>query len=295
MERLLSDHRQAHASPHCDDPCAYGGADCPPLIDEDKCQPVDCKVSDWTARSGCNPLTKTRTRSRSLITPASYGGAACPSLVETQVCTPTDCIVSSWSPFASCDNSGTGKASGKERRFRTVLQQPDGGAACPPLMEERPAPKVDCVVSDWSDWGVCDPVLFVRVHNRSVISEAKNGGKCCPALQGSQPCCPKRVDCKVGEWSDYPPCDAASNTQTRTRDVTQAAGPGGRTCPDLQQTRSCKPSVDCQVGDWSDWEAAPRASCGALERARLSLRGRVKAPSVRHSRTHRAALRWTAP
>lgn len=47
------------------------------------------------------------------------------------------------------------------------------------------------------------------------------------------------VDCEVSAWSEWSVCDANTLTQTRNRTVVTDAENGGRTCPELTETRDC--------------------------------------------------------
>ncbi len=105
---------------------------------------------------------------------------------------PVDCVVSAWSSFSSCSAACGG---GTQTRTRTVITPAaNGGAACPVLEESQacngfPCP-VDCVVSDWSEWGTCSATCGggTQTRTRTVITPAAYGGAPCPAMSDYQSC-----------------------------------------------------------------------------------------------------------
>ena len=121
--------------------------------------------------------------------------------------------------------------------------------------------KVDCVVSEWSEWSECTKVCNggTQTRTRTVITPASNGGTC-PELSETRACneqpCP--VDCVVSDWSEWSTCTKAcgGGIQTRTRTVITPAMYGGRPCPTLSDTMVCNAQpcpVDCVVSAWSAW------------------------------------------
>jgi len=50
------------------------------------------------------------------------------------------------------------------------------------------------------------------------------------------------IDCQVSDWSDWSKCDVACGigTSTRTREVLRPESNGGRQCPSLEESRSCR-------------------------------------------------------
>lgn len=105
---------------------------------------------------------------------------------------PVDCVVSAWSAFSACSAACGG---GTQTRTRTVVTPAaNGGAACPVLEEmqscnEQPCP-VDCVVSDWSEWGTCSATCGggTQTRTRTVVTPAAFGGAPCPAMSEYQSC-----------------------------------------------------------------------------------------------------------
>ena len=50
------------------------------------------------------------------------------------------------------------------------------------------------------------------------------------------------IDCQVSDWSDWSKCDVACGigTSSRTREVLRPESNGGRQCPSLEESRSCR-------------------------------------------------------
>ena len=61
--------------------------------------------------------------------------------------------------------------------------------------------KRDCEVSEWSDWGPCEPACGVGVskRTRTVIFEPLNGGKECPPLTEKKGCLNKICGREAGK------------------------------------------------------------------------------------------------
>jgi hypothetical protein len=95
-----------------------------------------------------------------------------------------DCVLSEWSEWSAC-------SSGTQTRTRTVITAPEnGGNACGVLSESRacvtPPTPIDCVVSEWSEWGLC--VNGSQERTRTVITSPANGGLSCPVLSEVRTC-----------------------------------------------------------------------------------------------------------
>jgi len=145
-------------------PSANGGTPCPPLTQEQTCNPqacpppVDCAVSDWYAWSDCSKPCGggTQSQTRTVTKPSANGGAVCPTLTQEQTCNPqacpppVDCAVSDWSDWSSCSKPcGEG---GKRSKMRTVTKpRANGGTACPPLEEIADCDTTDCTPSPSAD------------------------------------------------------------------------------------------------------------------------------------------------
>merc|ERR1719460_1498607 len=145
-----------------------------------------------------------------------------------------DCVVSEWMP-GECSAECAG---GEMQMTRTIVVQPNGGAACPPLVEMsscnlQPCP-IDCVMGDWSEYSACSKDCGGGVMQRSrvAITEAEHGGEMCGEAVDPVQCNVDACDkpCELGFWSDWGECSNAG-IQTRFRDVVVEAGPTGY-CPE---------------------------------------------------------------
>jgi len=158
----------------------------------------------------------------------------------------TNCVVSDYSWTSCSKDCGPGTSTGT----RTIITEPqNGGKACPALSktkpcQDKPCP-IDCVVSDYSDWGSCskDCGPGTKTSTRTVTTAAKYGGKACPVLSKTASCQDKpcATDCEVSAFSGWSECskDCGPGTQTSTRTVTSAPQNGGKACPSLSQSQSC--------------------------------------------------------
>jgi hypothetical protein len=247
---------------------AKGGAACPALQESlpcntHACKPTDCEVTGWSEFTACTKQcgTGTKMRSRSITVPAGKDGEPCPSLKEKQFCNTVpcveDCSVGDWDDWAPCDTT-----TGKQKRTRPVLIQPqNGGALCPPLDEERDC-DVDCVVSTWTPWSECNAGDAMKERTRTVVTSAKNGGQACPLLQDFDDC---GSGCPTSEWTAFSPC-STEGKRTRSRTLT-GAQPAGVVCV-LEQTVDCV--VNCEVGGWMPWSGCSLAD-GEKKRERSVL------------------------
>jgi len=148
-----------------------------------------------------------------------------------------DCVVSEWMP-GECSALCAG---GEQTITRTIVVQPNGGAACPPLIEKgacnlHPCP-IDCVMGDWSEYSACSKDCGGGVMQRSriAITEAEHGGEECGEAIDPVQCNVEACDipCELGMWSDWGACSKGCDTgyKTRFRDVVKEAGPTGF-CPE---------------------------------------------------------------
>jgi hypothetical protein len=268
----------------------------------------DCICGDWTVWSdcmtdnafgiACGPGTKSRSR---ICLPPQYGGQGCPPTDEEVTCVlegcPTNCAVSEWSAWSPCPNTCGIRLT--QRRTRTVLTPPEnGGSPCPDLVDEIPCPclpcPVDCQLSPWGLWGDCDTPCGPgnRWRTRDVLVVPRDGGVGCNITIEESPCVvnadggyfdaqgqwtpankPCDVNCKVGPWGDWSPCDKTCTsdqdatfpgTQTRTRTVLVPTQYSGLPCPATVESRWCATqccAVDMTLSPWGDWSTCT-ATCG---------------------------------
>ena len=260
--------------------------------------PINCQISPWSEYGSCSAtecgVPGTQTRTRSVVVPASNGGSECPTDLSESIscsfrCPPIDCQVSEWTPLTECSATQCG-TTGSQTRTRTVtVPAAYGGRVCPPLSEIKacsyPCEKpVDCVASDWSEFGKCSAeqcgTVGTKTRRRTVITPASNGGAMCTDMEDNQPCstlCPPPVNCVVSDWSPLSECQADTCNRigrlTRTRTVVTPASGGGTECPELIEQQQCykacptveapppPPPVDCVVTDWTPFSACSSTKC----------------------------------
>jgi hypothetical protein len=97
---------------------------------------------------------------------------------------PIDCVLSEWSEWSECEG-------GLQTRTRTIVTPPEfGGNPCGPVIETRdcqePLPPVDCLVSEWSEWGSC--INGSQTRTRTILVSPANGGESCPVLSEVRSC-----------------------------------------------------------------------------------------------------------
>ncbi|CAE7205144.1 HMCN1, partial [Symbiodinium necroappetens] len=182
--------------------------------------PVDCLWADWSKYSACSSTCGpgTRSRSRDFRQAAEFGGAQCVgNTTQTSDCNlgdcPIDCEYADWDQWGGCSRS-CGK--GTRKRFRSIAVQPSAdGTPCEEIgsdMEETSCGQnscpVDCVLTDWGLWELCDVSCGMGVtrRTRSVQAGADLGlgyaGLACESLSENKTCdsgvCP--VDCELSDW-----------------------------------------------------------------------------------------------
>ncbi|KAI8441936.1 hypothetical protein MSG28_005608 [Choristoneura fumiferana] len=93
-------------------------------------------------------------------------------------------------------------------------------------------PVIDCEVSPWGQWSVCDTHCGAgsMVRSRRVVRSPARGGRHCPSLVQRRAC------------QEHQGCGDDSDVPLRAR--------GGRHCPSLVQRRACQEHQGC--GDDSD-------------------------------------------
>uniref|UniRef100_K3XBZ8 Spondin-like TSP1 domain-containing protein n=1 Tax=Globisporangium ultimum (strain ATCC 200006 / CBS 805.95 / DAOM BR144) TaxID=431595 RepID=K3XBZ8_GLOUD len=228
----------------------YGGSPCPRTQERVRCRKGDCQVSDWDPWT-CDLESGLQARYRHVVQEPCEYGRACPDLQESKPCDPIDCVLSvAVEPVEEC-NVGTGN----QTFSRSVVQAPRfGGASCPSTDEVHEC-DVDCVVSQFSDWGKCDPLMGQQNRTRFVmIAKWHHGKECPPNLVKTQECV---VDCKLSDFGDWSDCDPVTGSRNRSRSIASPALNGGAECSsDLVETESC--AVDCQVSAYGDWGSCDR-------------------------------------
>ena len=129
------------------------------------------------------------------------------------------------------------------------------------LANELSKAPVDCVMSGWSEWGMCTVNCGGGVHTRTrnITVGANHGGVACPpnhseeATCNDTPCSPcpltgaNDVSCAVSNWSDWSACtlgctplgETLRGEQSRSRTITVSKVCAGETCPVLTASRVC--------------------------------------------------------
>lgn len=160
------------------------------------------------------------------------------------------------------------KAAGTNNEFavfeRKILVHPkNNGLPCPtsryktmrcdgtPRYVKPPPQPVDCVLSEYSNWGKCDKKTGTQTRTRTVLTHPQNGGDRCGALKDVRSCSTKGNDCVMSKYSKWGKCDKETGTQTRTRKVQKEAEHGGNACGKTKETRECP--VACKLSGFSDW------------------------------------------
>jgi hypothetical protein len=149
-----------------------------------------------------------------------------------------DCKVSDWSAGECSQECG----GGTQKMTRKIEAQPQGGAACPPLVSERscneqPCP-VDCKLSPWGGWSSCssDCGGGIRQRLRDIVRPAKHQGTPCGETSETEPCNVQacEADCELGDWSEWQPCSKMCDGGSRKR-LKKIAVPslGSGDCPSI--------------------------------------------------------------
>jgi hypothetical protein len=121
-----------------------------------------------------------------------------------------DCKVSEWSTYSECSKKCDGGNKTRTRQIITPVK--NGGTACPLLEDSVQCNMqecdVDCVVSDWPDYGVCSKPCGGGTQSRirTIIKNKKGNGKACPILSEEKSCneeeCVKEEETKIEEGTE---------------------------------------------------------------------------------------------
>eukprot|EP00931_Biecheleriopsis_adriatica_P032825 TRINITY_DN19103_c0_g4_i1.p1 TRINITY_DN19103_c0_g4~~TRINITY_DN19103_c0_g4_i1.p1 ORF type:complete len:1089 (+),score=182.26 TRINITY_DN19103_c0_g4_i1:89-3355(+) len=252
----------------------------------------DCKWSQWTHWGSCSASCAggVHTRSRSIEVMATHGGKKCQgSSRDEDVCNvmacPKDCMMSNWGSWEPCDATC---GNGTKMRSRSVESlEAWGGKSCEgEFSESSPCFEafcvIDCVWSEWSEWGACPVTCATDGANtsakstRNISIPAQNGGKACVNESiRFQKCndipCPQH--CTWNDWQDWGSCSAScgNGTHSRLRTISRSAAYGGDACNGSdRQEQPCIEAlcpVDCKLSDWIDWSSCS-AECGSGKKVR---------------------------
>eukprot|EP00927_Polykrikos_kofoidii_P015879 TRINITY_DN17114_c0_g1_i1.p1 TRINITY_DN17114_c0_g1~~TRINITY_DN17114_c0_g1_i1.p1 ORF type:complete len:1608 (+),score=202.77 TRINITY_DN17114_c0_g1_i1:84-4907(+) len=262
----------------CGEPCE--GADAETKRIRSNCSSaVDCALSEWVPWSSCTSTGGQSYRTRSISTfPANEGRPCRGNLRETRSCKKeagrVDCAVSAWSRWSACTKSCDG---GYQKRTREIETRSSGnGFACTEALEEIQScseeccPKVDCVLTDWGDWGSCKSGQRNRLREIQ-LEPIGNGKPCMGVLEETGPCTAESHECSMSEWKAVSVCTKSCGGGQ----ITQIRAAEHRTsdCPtDVMRvlpcmTQSCDAEENCKLSDWADWGSCS-SSCGAGQRSR---------------------------
>jgi len=176
---------------------AYGGTECPALVESVACNvhncPVDCAVSSWGAWGSCSVSLcggGHQSRARDVAAPAVFGGVACPALGEQQSCNtnecPIHCVVGDWAEFSACSQPCGG---GTRTRTREVAVAPQhGGTGCAALDQTQACNTAPCAVhcvAEFEPWTACTKSCGTGTRKEPVVvtTPAAWGGDACPSAQ----------------------------------------------------------------------------------------------------------------
>eukprot|EP00440_Ansanella_granifera_P040941 gb/GFBE01044393.1/.p1 GENE.gb/GFBE01044393.1/~~gb/GFBE01044393.1/.p1 ORF type:complete len:1636 (+),score=289.78 gb/GFBE01044393.1/:1-4908(+) len=294
----------------------YGGTACEgPLTMTEPCgqrsAPVHCELGDWMEWSGCSRECNggQQMQVRGILREAAAGGELCKGedgaplvLQRTRPCNvdipcadgpmPKDCLLTSWGEWSTCDPDVPRRARQRYRSRSVAVPGENGGAPCDTSLEETKAceasdvqPPVDCRLSAWTNWRLCDKTCEggQTFRTRMVEVEAQRGGKQCEdSTLETQPCneipCsfhPEGADCQLSQWTYWTDCSTTcgQGIRKRFRDVLSQPLETGMGCNAmLEEVNGCfdNPpcaSQDCEWGYWTQWSDCSR-SCDGGQRSR---------------------------
>jgi len=272
----------------------HNGQECGNLVEQLACGaancPVDCRLGAWSDWDACTHTcgTGTRQRTRNIMESPTTDGVQCEVTSATEECNtrncPIDCDEGAWGGWTTCTHD-CGK--GRQSRLRSITTPAAyGGVACAPMTEDRfcndHACPVDCVLSDWHAWDLCDKPCGTgeRRRTKTVTTVASGGGAACSTDDfETEPCNPQQcpIDCAVSPWigqnatgggdPTFTACSSscAGGTQFTYRTITTAAALGGTECPKTIMYQDCNTHpcpVDCQLSAWTQFDTCS-ITCGA--------------------------------
>jgi hypothetical protein len=188
------------------------------------------------------------------------------------------CKTSKWSPFTACSKTcGVGT---KSRRRYVTKKSTD----CPALSETKKCVAdecpVHCAVTAWSKFGPCTAKCGsgIQEKTRNIVKAPTSNGVKCPHLKEKQLCNTKpcSIDCQMGSWSEWAPCNAkcGGGKTTRTRAVTVNGRFGGKVCAEAEQTKKCNSKEcggGCTTSSFSGWSKCSKLCGGGMQYRKRSI------------------------
>mmetsp|Transcript_10485 Transcript_10485/g.18949 ORF Transcript_10485/g.18949 Transcript_10485/m.18949 type:complete len:841 (+) Transcript_10485:111-2633(+) len=286
-------HPQVQAS-HGGQPCTHAS------IEELVCNghlpcPVDCQWgiwSEWAENGACSATCGGgwQSRERAVEIPDQNGGATCQGEsiasreCNTQPCpTPAPpvvpCAWQDWSAWSLCSQSCGGGVTYRTRGF--ISQDLDAAMHCisngEPNTQDttcntQQCPPVDCVWSDWAEWGHCAASCGVGLtaRSRSIAVQAAWGGSECHGNDTAIKVCDAGdCDCRWTDWSSWTDCMAEEDrcVAYRQRLVLEQEAVGSENGDiDAAQTFPVgrEPAPGECMGPSVEQKVCPNASCGGI-------------------------------
>ncbi|XP_060848777.1 thrombospondin type-1 domain-containing protein 7A-like [Rhopalosiphum padi] len=271
------------------------------------CQ-TPCQMTEWSHWSSCpQPCSGLRTRTRELIGD-SISHPACKGvrLIETTKCPCSEYFPQPTSDWSFCLTNET-DGCGAGTRYRSLgcynvnnhLVDPAlcGGSTG---IEEEPCLvpcSIDCQMSDWNEWGVCNKLCGPGIHHRSRTIErhAANGGRPCGETVQTKVC---NTPCNSFQWTTEP----WSQCKLPDKDKLKGCGEGEMfrlvrcihintgielseeycdwtTRPDGVNLCTIACPGDCVLSSWSDWSICPKDCLPSQEQQRTRLLLRSQSPT----------------
>lgn len=223
------------------------------------CVAKDCRLSGWQRDGGCSALCHgTSVWTRKVADEAAGGGKPCSGVLrKVEPCNPASgedppsvcqelykgtvsCQLSKWSDWSDCTSTCSNAT---RARRRSLSSPPDGSAiSCPSASLEEITvcnagvscvhKVLDCVWTDWGEWGMCDADLHQRLRHRAVIvatattslstvSAGSRGKECEGPDRESQgcgmDCLVEELQCAYSEWTTWSDCENCGGAATRSR------------------------------------------------------------------------------
>ena len=256
----------------------------------------DCVVSSWNAWEPCSiscGSAGVKQRTRSVLQAGQNGGAGCPSLVQMSRCEVVPCA--SWATFPWSGCIGTPPC-GAGMKHRIVYCGGGGGFLNPDFCSGEPKPPRtancsvpcpnDCVLSDWSSWGVCSKSCGhqggVQTRIRTILAYPSSTRPACPSadkLTETQKCnvgklCEedatymwKTSTWRACELNVTDKCGAAEGVQKRevycgndVKNFTNDIKCGNMTKPLAMKQCDIPCPKDCVLTNWTIWSEC-NATC----------------------------------